>query len=82
MRGRVTDAAFSELVEIHSYIAKEDRVAARLVRARVEEVIERIFEFPFIAPAVNDAGVRVFPIRPFPYLIFCQTRIEMSSCEF
>ncbi|MDO8576590.1 MAG: type II toxin-antitoxin system RelE/ParE family toxin [bacterium] len=70
MKGRVTGTAFNELLEIHSYIAKEDDAAARLVRSRVEELIERIFEFPFIAPAVNDVGVRVFPVRPFPYLIF------------
>ena len=70
MRNWVTRAAFRELVEIHSYIAKDNRAAARAVRARVEELIERIFEFPFIAPVVNDEGIRVFPVRPFPYLIF------------
>jgi len=70
MRGRVTVAAFRELAEIQDYIAKDDEVAAQLVRARAEEVIERIFEFPLIAPASNDAGIRVFPVRPFPYIIF------------
>lgn len=70
MNGRVTSTAFREIVEIQSYIAGDNQTSARLVRARIEEVIERIFEFPFIAPTVNDAEVRVFPVRPFPYLIF------------
>lgn len=70
MRGRVTIAAFRELIEIQSYIAEDDEAAARLVRSRIEEVIERIFEFPLIAPEANETGVRVFPVRPFPYLIF------------
>ncbi len=70
MKGRVTITAFEELTDIHAYIAKENETAARLVRARVEELIERIFEFPFIAPALNATGVRVFPVRPFPFLVF------------
>ena len=70
MKGRVTATAFGELTEIQGYIAKENEVAARAVRMRIEEVIERIFEFPFIASPVDDTGVRVFPARPFPYLVF------------
>ena len=70
MKGRVTVTAFEELAEIHAYIAKENQTAARLVRFRVEGLIERIFEFPFIAPALNDTGARVFPVRPFPFLVF------------
>lgn len=70
MKGRVTSAAFRDLVEIQTYIAKDSDDAARFVRFRIEEVIERIFEFPFIAPSVDDSGIHVFPVRPFPYLIF------------
>ena len=70
MRVRFTTTAFAELHEIHDYIAKDNPTAARAVVLRVEQVIARIAQFPYIARAIDPSGVRVFPVGPFPYLVF------------
>ena len=70
MRVRYTKTAFSELKEIQKYIAKDNAVAARVVISRVERIIERIGDFPEIAMPIDASGIRVFPVPPFPYLIF------------
>lgn len=70
MRVKITETAFAELVEIHSYIARDNPVAARAVATRIEEVVDRIGEFPEIAAPVDISDIRIFPVMPFPYLIF------------
>ena len=70
MKGRVTDAAFNDVVEIQQYIANDNPVAARLVRTCIEEAVKRIFRFPLIGSEGKNHSVRVFPVRPFPYLVF------------
>jgi len=70
MRVRFTATAFAELKEIHDHIAKDNPVAAKAVVFRVEQLIARIAEFPLIARVIDDSGVRVFPVGPFPYLLF------------
>lgn len=70
MKVRITETAFAELVEIRAYIVKDNPTAARAVITRIEEVIERIGEFPEIAAPVDTSGIRIFPATPFPYLLF------------
>ena len=70
MRVRFTATAFAELIEIRDYIAKDNPTAAKAVIFRVEEVVGRIGRFPYIARAIDQSGVRVFPVGPFPYLVF------------
>jgi addiction module RelE/StbE family toxin len=70
MRVRFTQTALAELIEIHDYIAKDNLRAAKTVILRIEQVIARIGEFPHIARAIDQSGVRVFPAGPFPYLVF------------
>lgn len=70
MRVRYTETAFSELKEIQTYIARDNIVAAKVVVARIEHIVKRIGEFPEIATPIDSSGIRVFPVPPFPYLIF------------
>lgn len=70
MRVRLTETAFAELKEIRAYIAKDNPAAARAVITRIEHVIGRIGEFPELAAPVNGSGIRIFPVPPFPYLVF------------
>lgn len=70
MKVRFTATAFAEINEIHDYIAKDNPTAAKAVILRVEQVIARIARFPNIARVIDPSGVRVFPVAPFPYLLF------------
>lgn len=70
MNVRYTDTARLELEHIESYIASDNAAAARAVVRQIKHVINRIRDFPHIAYAVNETGIRIFPATPFPYLIF------------
>ncbi len=77
MRVRFTATAFAELCDIRDYIAKDNPTAARAVVLRVEQPIARIAQFPHIARAIDQSGVRVFPVGPFPYLVSIRWRARM-----
>ena len=70
MRVRFTKTALSELIDIYTYVEQHNPAAARAVTERIEHIVDRIGEFPDMARAVDDSGVRVFPTPPFPFLIF------------
>jgi toxin ParE1/3/4 len=70
MKVRFTATAFAELHGIRTYIAKDNPTAAKAVVLRVEQVIAHIAQFPLMARAIDESGVRVFPVGPFPYLVF------------
>jgi len=70
MRVRLTKVAIAELNEIYVYITNDNPSAARAVVRQVEYVIDRIRDFPEMARSTNDEGVRIFPVMPFPYLVF------------
>ena len=70
MKLRVTETAFAELNDIAAYIAQDSPAAAKAVARRIEQVFDRIRDFPYLAPAVDPSGIRIFPVRPFPYLVF------------
>jgi addiction module RelE/StbE family toxin len=70
MRVRFTETALAELTEIHAYIAERNQSAARAVISRIQKVIDRVGEFPEMASAVDKSSVRVFPVPPFPFLVF------------
>jgi toxin ParE1/3/4 len=70
MRIRFTATAFAEITDIRDYIAKDNPAAARAVVLRIEQVVAHIANFPHIARAIDETGVRMFPVGPFPYLIF------------
>ncbi len=70
MKVRYTETARFELEEIGEYIASDNIAAARALVRRIKYVIDRIGEFPEMATQVGESKVRIFPVPPFPYLIF------------
>lgn len=78
MRFRVTETAFAELVDIAEYIAKDSPSAARAGVMRIEEVFSRIRDFPYLAHTVDSSAIRIFPVRPFPYLVFYTVEQDKS----
>jgi len=70
MKVRFTATAVDEIQKIHDYIAEHNPMAAKAVLWRIEELVARISRFPNIARAVDPTGLRVFPVVPFPYLVF------------
>ena len=70
MKVKFTRADFNELAQIHSHIARDNPEAALGVFVRIKEVIQRLGEFPYLARIADESDIRVFPVMPFPYLIF------------
>jgi toxin ParE1/3/4 len=70
MRARYTEAALAELGNIFSYIAQHNRVAAAQVVARIEDAAARLARFPQMGTPKYKPGVRMIPLRRYPFLIF------------
>jgi len=70
MRVRYTATALRELDEILAYIADRNAAAAASVRARVEDLVEQLSNFPFLAQETELKGVRRVPLGSYPYNIF------------
>ena len=70
MRVRYTEAALAELGNIFSYIAQHNRVAAAQVVARIEDAAARLARFPQMGTPKYKPGVRMIPLRRYPFLIF------------
>ena len=70
MKVRFTATALAELDRIAEYIARDNPAAAATVVSRVEQLTGRLAEFPQMAYATDEDGVRVVPVGRFPYLIF------------
>jgi toxin ParE1/3/4 len=69
MRVRHTQAALTEIDEIFAYIAADNPDAAARVVDRIEQVVARIGEFPFMGPRSDEPDVRLIRIGRYPYLI-------------
>ena len=70
MRVVFTPGAQAQLQAIHDYIARDDRIAARAVIARVEYVASLLGENPGMGRRLERGRLRRLPVRPYPYLIF------------
>jgi addiction module RelE/StbE family toxin len=70
MKVRYSPRALSQLQDIHRYIAKRNPRAASNVIARIEELCERLGEFPGMGYISDHPDVRVLPVVKYPYLIF------------
>jgi plasmid stabilization system protein ParE len=70
MRVRYSPPALLQLEEIHRYIAQHNRRAAKAVVTRIEDLCEKLGEFPGMGTKTNQPGVRVLPVVRYPYLIF------------
>jgi plasmid stabilization system protein ParE len=79
MKVRWTEVAFTELNEIHSYIAKDNPAAAKTVVIRIEQVVARLARFPHMAGTTGGSGIRVFPALPSPTWFFTRPRAMSLS---
>jgi toxin ParE1/3/4 len=70
MRVHYTEAALAELGNIFSYITQHNRVAAAQVVARIEDAAARLARFPQMGTPKYKPGVRMIPLRRYPFLIF------------
>jgi toxin ParE1/3/4 len=62
--------ARTDIDGIHEYVAQHDRRAASSVVRRIRSASQLLAKYPGLGRATDMAGVRVFPIVPFPYLIY------------
>ncbi|WP_354111037.1 type II toxin-antitoxin system RelE/ParE family toxin [Bradyrhizobium sp. S3.12.5] len=55
---------------MHEYIAQHDKRAATSVVRRIRSASQLLAKYPGLGRATDMTSVRVFPIVPFPYLIY------------
>jgi addiction module RelE/StbE family toxin len=67
MKVRYTPRARGDLDAIHSYINERSPVAAAAVLKRIRNRIERLADFPLMAPMTELAGIRRLTILRYPY---------------
>jgi len=67
--GSFTATVFAEINEIHDHIAKDNPTAAKAVILRVEQSLRASRGFRS-SPAQSIRQACVFPVGPFPYLVF------------
>jgi toxin ParE1/3/4 len=67
MRVRYTPRARDDLDAIHSYLNEHSPVAAAAVLKRIRNRIERLADFPLMAPMTELAGIRGLTIVRYPY---------------
>jgi toxin ParE1/3/4 len=79
MRVRYSLLALLQLEEIHRYIAERNPRAAKAVVARIEDLCEKLGEFPGMGSTTDQPGVRVLPVVRYPYLIFYLQMVEADE---
>ncbi|HMK80873.1 MAG TPA: type II toxin-antitoxin system RelE/ParE family toxin [Xanthobacteraceae bacterium] len=67
MRVRYTPRARDDLDAIHSYIKDQSPAAAAAVLKRIRTRIDRLADFPFMAPMTELEGIRGLSIGRYPY---------------
>jgi plasmid stabilization system protein ParE len=72
MRVSYSPQAPQQLHEIVAYIRTESPQGANRFGRRVEEISRLIAEHPQPGRPANRPGVHVFPLSPFPYLLYYQ----------
>lgn len=70
MKVRYSQRALAQIEEIHRYIARHNPRAATQVIARIEELCEKLGDFPGMGHRADEGDVRVLPVVRYPYLIF------------
>lgn len=70
MKLRYARRARTDIDGIYENISQHDRRAAGAVVRRIRAVSQLLVKYPGLGRPTDMAGVRVFPIVPFPYLIY------------
>ena len=67
MRVRYTLRALADFEEIYEYLEKRRPAAAQSVKTAIERQIGWLTNFPYMAPATDEAGVRELTLTRDPY---------------
>lgn len=70
MRVRYSRRALAQISEILVFLAEDSPRAASLFVQRAEALASLLARHPTIGRRTDLAAVRVFAIRPYPYLLF------------
>ena len=70
MKLRYARRARTDIDGIHEYIAQYDQRAASSVARHIRSAAQLLAKYPGLGRATDIPGARVFPIAPFPYLIY------------
>ena len=67
MKVRYTPRARSDLDKIHSYLNEHSPAAASAVLKRIRNRIDRLADYPLMAPVTELSDIRGLTILRFPY---------------
>ena len=70
MKIRYTRKALAQLDQIYLYIEARNPSAAKRVKARIKQAIQRLARHPYSCRATQHRGIRVLSVVRFPYLVF------------
>ncbi len=70
MKVRYSKRALAQLEQIHTYIAQHNPRAAGRVLARIEELCEKLADFPGMGQRTNHPDIRSLPVVRYPYVVF------------
>ena len=70
MRLRYTPRATADLNSIFAYIDEHSPAGAIHVKARIQQLVEGLTDFPFAGREAGFRNVRMLVAGRFPYLIF------------
>jgi toxin ParE1/3/4 len=76
MEVRYTLRAHSDLEAIFISLGQRDEAAARTVKDFIRHRIERLADFPLIAPETDEQGVRELSVVRYPYKIYYEVESE------
>ena len=74
MRARYARRAKDDLVEIYTYIAEDNPLAARQVIAKIREGVKHLARHPHLGRAGRVADTRELVIPRFPYIAVYRVR--------
>jgi plasmid stabilization system protein ParE len=78
MRVRFLPRARAQLGEIHEYVALENLFSANAIVMRVETIADLLSKNPRLGRVISPSGVRAFPVRPYPYVIYYRIRSDVE----
>ena len=76
MRVRYTLRARADLAEIYEFLDRRHPAAAQRVIATIERQVGWLADFPYMAPATDEAEVRELTLARYPYKIYYVVREE------
>ena len=76
MRVRYTPEARANLEDIFTYLDERSPAAARSVKEGIVRAIQRLADYPLVAPETDEPGVRELIIVRYPYKVYYQVEQE------